>query len=204
MSDKPNEQRLGLGMLRAALQSYHWFAVGNFDFGARPRSYGYHPKTSEEQNQWFIRFVALAREVATGKEVHLSTQARSLLAHELRGLWSYPGLREVLVDLATSLNEQQPWLGGWQAVRSIKHYDHRMKGGTKLLDKLDEMPESERPSDEETKTYVLGAELLDKLDEALKPEQLADEVRTYVLGVGHELFALDEEFDSANNQAGKR
>ena len=61
MSDKPNEQRLGLGMLRAALQSHHWFAVGIFEFGARPRSYGYQPRTSEEQDQWFMRFVALAK-----------------------------------------------------------------------------------------------------------------------------------------------
>lgn len=200
MSDKPNEQRLGLGMLRAALQSHHWFAAGSFEFGARPRSYGYHPKTSEERDQWFMRFAALAREMATGEDRHLSTQARTLLASELRGLWSYPGLREALVDLAMALNEQQPWLEGWRAIRSIKYYDYRRKGGTKFLEKLDEMPEAERPSDEETKTYVLGAKLLGKLDETLKPEQLVDEVRTYVLSAGHELLALDEEFDPDDNQ----
>ena len=139
--------------------------------------------------------------MATGEDVHLSTQVRALLASELQGLWSYPRLRESLVDLATVLNEQQPWLEGWRAVRSIKHYDHRRKGGTKFLEKLDEMPESERPSDEETKTYVLGAKLLDKLEETLKPERLVDEVRTYVLGVGHELVALDEEFAPGDNQS---
>ncbi len=195
-----NEQGLGLGMLRAALQGTNQFLTGTGEFGARPRSYGYHPKTSEEQNQWFMRFVALAREIATDEDGHLSTQARTLLARELRGLWDHPELREALVDLAMALNEQRSWLEGWLAVRSIKYYDYRRTGGTKLLDKLDEMPESERPSDEATKIYVLGAELLDKLDETLKPERLADEVRTYVLGVGHELFALDEESDSDDNQ----
>lgn len=201
MSDNPNEQRLGLGMLRAALQSDHWFAVRNFEFGARPRSYGYQPKTYEEQDQWFMRFVALAREMATGEEdAHLSTQVRALLASELRGLWDHPGLREALVDLAIVLNEPRPWLEGWRAVRKIKYYDYRRTGGTKLLEKLDEMPESERPSDEETTTYVLGAELLEKLDETLKPERLADEVRTYVLGVGHGLLALDGESNSNDNQ----
>ena len=201
MSDQPNEQRLGLGMLRAALQSHHWFAVGNFEFGARPRSYGYQPKTYEEQNRWFMRFVALAREIATGEDGHLSTQVRTLLAGELRGLWDHPGLREALVDLAMSLNEQQPWLEGWRAVRSIKYYDYRRTGGTKLLDKLDEMPESERPSDKETKTYVLSARLLDKLDETLKPRRPSDEVRTYVLRADHELPTLNEEFDFDDNQS---
>ena len=199
MSDKQNEQRLGLGMLRAALQSYHWFAVGDFDFGARPRSYGYHPKTSEEQNQWFMRFAALAREIATGEDVYLLTQTRTLLARELRGLWSYPGLRAALVDLAMALNEQRPWLEGWRAVRSIKHYDSRT-GGTKSLDKLDEMPKSERLSDE-IRTYVLGAKLLDELDETLKPKRLVDEVRTYVLRGDYELSTLDEEFDFDDNRS---
>ena len=99
MSDKSNEQQLGFEMLRAALQSDPWFAVGDFEFGARPRSYGYQPRTDEEQDRWFLRFVALAREVATGEDVHLSTQVRALLASELRGLWDYPGLREALVGL---------------------------------------------------------------------------------------------------------
>ena len=201
MSDKPNEQRLGLGMLKAALRSHHWVTVGNFEFGARPRSYGYHPKIYQEQDQWFMRFVALAREIATNEDRHLSTQARTLLAGEIRGLWSYPGLREALVDLAMVLNEQRPWLEGWRAVREIKHYDYRRTDGTKLLDKLDEIPESERPSDEETKTYVLGAKLLDKLDETLKPKRLADEVRTYVLRGDYELSTFDEEFDFDDNRS---
>ena len=200
MSDQPNEQRLGLGMLRAALQSDHWFAVGDFEFGARLRSYGYQPRTYGEQDQWFRRFVALAREIATGEDVHLSTQVRALLASELRGLWNYPRLREALVDLAIVLNEERPWLEGWRAVREIKYYDYRRTGGTKLLEKLEEMPESERPSDEETKTYVLSAELLEKLEETLKPERLADEVRTYVLSIGHGLLTLDEESDPDDNQ----
>ena len=187
-------------MLRAALQGTNQFLAGTVEFGARPRSYGYHPQTHEEHNQWFMRFVAPAWEIATGEDVYLSTQVRALLASELQGLWDHPGLREVLVDFAMALNEQRPWLEGWRAVRSIKHYDYRRTGGTKLLENLDEMPESERPSDEATKTYVLGAELLEKLDEALKPRRLADVVRTYVLRGDHELFALEEEFDPDDNQ----
>lgn len=196
-----NEQKLGLGMLRAALQGTNQFLAGTVEFGARPRSYGYHPQTHEEHNQWFMRFVALAREIATGEDVYLSTQVRALLASELRGLWDHPGLRETLVDLATVLNEQQPWPEGWRAVRSIKSYDYRRTGGTKLLEQLDKMPESERPSDEATKTSVLGAELLEQLDEELKPRRLADEVRTYVFRGDYELFTLDEEFDPNDNQS---
>ena len=182
-----NKQRLGLGMLTEALRSSLWFSIGTFDFGARPRSIGYHPKTSEEQDQWFVRFILLAQEIATGADARLSTQVRGLLADELRGLWHYPGLRATLADLARILNDQRPWLEGWRAVRAIKHYDYRRTDGEVMPD---------------------GAELLDELDEMLKPKRLSDEVRTYVLGKGHQLLTLDEGFDFDSDQrweeAGKR
>ena len=49
-------QQLGLGMLKEALRSSLWFSIGTFDFGARPRDFGYHPKTSEEQDLELTRF----------------------------------------------------------------------------------------------------------------------------------------------------
>ena len=167
MSDQPNEQRLGLGILRAALRSHHWTAVGNFEFGARPRSYGYYPKTYGEQDQWFMRFIILAQEVATGDDVRLSTQVRSLLAGELQGLWRYPGLRATLTDSATALNEQRPWLEGWHAIQEIKHCND-------LNADAETAPDS--------------AKLLDELDGMLKPKRLSDEIRAYVLSPGYELF----------------
>ena len=167
MSDKPNEQRFGLGMLKAALQSHHWFAVGNFDFGARPRSYGYQPSTSKERDQWFARFIALARKAATGDDVGLSTQVRSLLAGEFQGLWRYPGLRTTLMDLATALNERRPWLEGWHTIQEIKHCNGLKAGG---------------------KTAPDSDELLDELDGMLKPERLSDEIRAYVLSAEYQLF----------------
>ena len=167
-------QRLGLGMLKAGLKSSLWFSFGTFEFGARPRSVGYYPKTSEERDQWFTRFIGLAQEIATGEDVRLSNQARALLAGELRVLWHYPGLRATLMDVARVLNDQRPWLGGWRAVREIKHYDYRKVAENTGAD---------------------GVELLDQLDDILKPKELADEVRGYVLSTGHQHFALDEEFD---------
>lgn len=171
------EQQLGLGMLKAALQSTHWSSIGTFEFGARPRSYGYQPKTYEERDQWFMCFIALAQEIASTENTELSDQVRDLLANELRGLWNYPGLRTALKDLAKTLNDQRPWLKGWMTVRSIKHYDYG-KGDSNNI-----------PGD---------SELLNELEEALRPKQLADEVRTYVLSQNQ--FQLDEKFDFNDNQ----
>ena len=174
-----NEQRLGMRMLASALKNSNWSAMRTFEFGARPRSYGYIPKTREEEDQWFAQFCALAEDVATGTDAELSAQARDLLARELRGLWHRPRLRPALMALAQKLNVQRRWLEGWVAVRSIKHYDYQGSDDHEALD---------------------DAELLNELDQALRPKRLSDVVRTHVLGTGSNHFELDEEFDFASDQ----
>ena len=178
-STETNEQRLGWGMLKTALRSNHWSSTGTFEFGVRPRNFGYQPGTHEERNGWFKRFIALAQEIAVGGNVDRSTEVRRILAHDLRSLWRYPGLRATLMDMARALNNQQPWLEGWRAVRLIKQYDYRKADG---------------------KTELDGAELLDELDQALKPRLLSDEVRTYVLSAREQVWALDEELDLNDDQ----
>ena len=172
--DNDKERQLGLGMVKAALQSGHWFFLGTFEFGARRRSYGYQPRSYEEQTAWYRRFVTLCADVAATDDSELSDGARGLLANELRALWRMRGLREVLAALAKDMNDRQPWLEGWRAVRSIKHYDHRKVAGEGVLD---------------------GAELLDELDQMLKPKRLADEIRNYVLTPDLQRFAMDDEFN---------
>ena len=178
-SNEANEQRLGLGMLKAALRSNHWSSTGTFEFGARPRDFGYQPRTYGEREQWFKRFIALAQEIALDGNVDLSTEVRRMLADNLRSLWRYPGLRATLMDMAKALNNQQSWLEGWRAVRSIKRYDYRKADRETILD---------------------GTEMLDEIDAALNPRRLSDEVRAYVLSVRDQVWALDEELDLNDNQ----
>ena len=178
-STEANEQRLGLGMLKAALRSNHWSSTGAFEFGVRPRNFGYQPGTHEERNGWFKRFIALAQEIAVGGNVDLSAEVRRLFADDLRSLWRYPGLRATLVAMAKALNNQQSWLEGWRAVRLIKRYDYRKANRETILD---------------------GTEMLDELDAALNPRRLSDEVRAYVLSAQDQVWALDEELDLNDNQ----
>ena len=73
-----------------------------------------------------------------------------------------------------SLNEDRPWLQGWRAVRSIKHYDSANDDEASEMD---------------------FRESLDNLDKLLGPAALIDEIRVFVLKAGTEQFSLDEEFD---------
>ena len=42
-STRPDERNIGRAMLDVALKSGHWASFATFDFGARPRSFGYRP-----------------------------------------------------------------------------------------------------------------------------------------------------------------
>ena len=168
------ERKIGMEVLEEVLRSDHWTSSRSFEFGARPRSFGYEPTTLADQDNWFEIFIRVAKEIAIGSEVQDSNEARDLLARHFRGLWRYPGLRETLADLAKSLNEDRPWLQGWRAVRSIKRYDCANDNEASQMD---------------------CSELLDNLDEILGPSELIDEIRVFVLNAGTEQFSLDEEFD---------
>ena len=173
-SARRDELTIGLGMLDRALNSGHWGSFAAFEFGARPRSFGYWPRTLEEQDQWFLRFISLARETATSDHTDLSEPARELLATEFRGLWHSPALRTALDAAVRALHTHRSWPEGWRAVRSVRYFDYR---------------DAKRPD------FPEEIELLDELDRYLRPARLADEVRTYVFDVGHQHFSLFDEFD---------
>ena len=168
------ERKLGLEMLEAAIKTSHWSSVQSFEFGARPRSFGYSPKIAAEFDAWFERFIALAREAAVGTDTALSQASRDLLAKNFRGLWQLARLREQLSNLAMALNDHRPWLQGWRAVRSIRYFDY---------------------GDDQTKRGTDGFRLLENLDEALRPDGLSDRIRAHVLGAGAQVFSQELEID---------
>ena len=180
LSQDPAERELGLGMLEAAIKTSHWSSMQSFEFGARPRSFGYQPRTSADFYAWFERFITIARDAALGADPALARASRRLLAENFRGLWELPGLRKKLADLALALNEHRPWLQGWRAVRSVRYLDSR---------------------DDEAKGGTEGLRLLESLDGALRPEGLADQIRAHVLGAGAQVFSLDDEFDPLDSRS---
>ena len=182
-SEDGEKRRIGMGMMQAALRSDHWTSIQSFEFGARPRSFGYEPRTVDERDKWFEIFIGIAKEAATGDIDKLSDEARTLLADEFQGLWENPGLRGILADLAKALNENRTWLQGWRSVRSIKYFE---------------------PSHHHDDTPVQDLELLETLDEMLRPENLVDEIRAYVLSAGAEQFSLEDEFDLHDEASWKK
>jgi hypothetical protein len=109
------------------------------------------------------------------KDVELNSKARLVLANEFRGLWHQKAMREKLIAAAYELNAHQPWGEGWKAIRSTIYFDYTKRNEKK----------KPRPVPED----------LAKLEQALEPCDLLSTINTYVLGKGHNHWALDADFD---------
>jgi len=170
-------RNIGLRMLSAALDGPPWHGDGSSDFGARPRDYGYQPNY-EELADWRRRFISLAVECGNSRDADLASGTRTLLAQKFRGLWAQQAIRGDLLEAARTLNRHHPWVEGWKAVRSIIHFDYRKKTG-----------------EEETKPIPQS---LASLEAELASKDLMANIMTYVLGKGHDQWALDDEFDDSD------
>ena len=112
---------LGFSALDGMLQSGHFSSVHQFDFGGRPRDYGYFPKSREDGLHWFKSALALCvtHDARCGDT---STRIRKILAKHLRGLWIEIGIFDEVSDICRQFQERSFWPEGWNAIRSIRRY----------------------------------------------------------------------------------
>ncbi len=169
--DDANEdkQALGLYLLDAALEAWHFGSHYEFVFGARPRDYGSQPKNLEERNHWYETAINICKRLALSNNA-LSKHARKLLADRLRGLWTHTGMFKTIEDAAKLIHENQAWNDGWIAILSIIRYD------SKDFEK-DEL------------------EKLHRLEKLLNPQDLLEQIRAYALSSQHSSFELDDNDD---------
>ncbi|NOY16305.1 MAG: hypothetical protein GXP23_05120 [Gammaproteobacteria bacterium] len=174
-SEDQDKQDLGLLLLDAALETWHFSASHEFGFGAWPRDYGYHPNTQEEITRWFGAVIRICmRAVLSDRPI--SEQAKKLLANNLRGLWTKGGMFDALEDSTKKILEQGAWNDGWIAVRGIIRFDS--KG-----------------FDDEVRGRLY------KLEKLLKPNNLLEKARTFALSGQHGTFNLEDDFDDDEEDA---
>jgi hypothetical protein len=162
---------IGATLLRAALEAWQFDSAGSFEFGARPRDYGYWPKTVGDARHWYTSVLQLAKSNAISDGASAEA-VRAALASAFRGLWSRAPAQAELDEACRAIALRQFWPGGWRAVREVLRYD--VKGARS------------KP-----------AERLRQLEKALRPKDLVERVRAIVLpsSTMHALDAIDESDD---------
>ena len=169
-SENQDKQDLGLLLLDATLEAWHFSSSYEFGFGARPRDYGYEPKTQEEIAAWFDTFIDIVTRLALSDQP-IAEKARKLLANNLRGLWTKAGRFDAIEESARKIQAQKAWNDGWIAVREILRY--------------------------EAKEFSKVLERLRRLENLLKPYDLLEQARTFALSDQHGPLDLADDFDDS-------
>ncbi|MBE3063551.1 MAG: hypothetical protein IMZ69_00860, partial [Spirochaetes bacterium] len=149
-------RNLGLKALHAMLKTNGFIAPYSFEFGARSRDYGHHPRTQEEVREWFSTVLRFAGTFALS-DGPAAESVRESIAQEFRGLWTNSGAPDDVERVSRAIATRQFWRDGWVAARETQAYD-----GEDL------------PTD--LRERLLG------LKEVLRPRNLVDTVRGVVLG----------------------
>jgi len=157
--------RCGHLAMRALLQSGHFSSSSNFDFGARPRDFGWHPPTYGDIWNWYSDGINLAVELSA--DVEKRPEIRRLVSAGLRGVLGIEACLEAIEAAVTEFLKDGEWIDGWLAVRGAIQFDGK---GWKpeVKSRVLAIEEQLRPSDplNLAKAYVLegrgsGFDLLD-------------------------------------------
>jgi hypothetical protein len=173
-SEDPNMRTLGVKALEALMKTSHFSSHYEFDFGARSRDYGYHPRTGKDVRAWFDAVLKLARTFALS-DSPVTGEVQKAIAREFRGLWSDEGRAEDLDRLAREIAAKSFWRDGWIAARRTRTYD-----GKAL-------------------TFELVTRLT-ALEEFLRPKDLVSKVRGLVIGAGGGSLDLDDFDDEEDDE----
>jgi hypothetical protein len=176
-SAREDEKELGLFLLDAALEAVHFSSVHDFDFGARPRDYGYYPKSQKEIVDWYNTFISICTQLAFSDEP-ISNQARDILANNLQSLCVYRGMFEYIENPVKQIHAKKVWNEGWLAVRGVIRFVGKR-------------------FDEDILTR------LKKLEKILKPNDLLDRVRAFAFSPYHKVYNLNDNLDN-NDGASKQ
>ncbi len=173
-SDESYRRMVGIKALRNILEARHFGSGFEFEFGARPRDYGFYPKTEAELRHWYVSALELV-EVLVRSDHPVAGAVRSAFASQFRGLWSQPLLRTKLDHLSRLTAQGGFWRDGWIAVSQTLKYDYKglkNRARTKLV----------------------------RLEKALRPQDLLQKVRGIVLGADSSGLELEEvDYDSSDD-----
>lgn len=172
-SDIVARRSLGLKMLSTALDGGLWSGIGLYEFGAKPRDFGFEPNYNELID-WRHAFINVALQLGISSDLELKNCARQILANQFRGMWFQEAMREILIDVARKLHNDSPWGEGWIAIRSVIYFDYTEHQNNQEIESI---PDN-----------------LAALEKELEPNELISMILMYVFSSGGDNWALDDDY----------
>lgn len=116
-SSDDGERRCGMLALEGLLKADHFISTHSFDFGARPRDYGWQTRTHEDIQDWFSKAIGLAVEL---KDI---PEAGKIFAGNIRSLSWSSGCLDDLDAAATAFSNGGVWIDGWLNFRAALRFE---------------------------------------------------------------------------------
>jgi hypothetical protein len=205
-SDVHSEAELGITLIEAALQTYHFHTTNTSSFGARSRDFGYQPKSNHDVCDWYERFIDICTRIALSDKP-IASEVKRVFATNLRGLWlvgrnNGQDILEKLINSANQIHSKRAWNDGWVAVKGILRYDGKQMS-IESLDKLKQFEQSLRPVNllEQARTYALSDrrlsfDLEDDYDEGEKISSHLERIRRITREIGVEVIQEIDTFQA--------
>lgn len=132
--------RAGARALDSLLEAEHFSSTSTFEFGARPRTSGWHPKVNGDIYAWYDEAIHLAVDL-----VGQYNEAKSILARNVRGLWRFAACHDALEEASRWLSSTG-WIDGWIGFRAALRHDGKGMPGN-IRDRLVAIIERLKPVD---------------------------------------------------------
>lgn len=160
-SESEQRREFGISSLSAVLKTEDIGSYQRFDFGARPRDYGFEPRTHDEVLHWFRSALSLCKRLAVNET--LAPRIREIVADSLRGLWNHAEMYEEVEDICRVFSTGHFWPEGWKAIHSIRRW-------------------RQEPLDADQDRRLMA------IEELFAPRNLVDRTRAVVLRNAHGAF----------------
>ncbi|WP_411343275.1 hypothetical protein ACE3MZ_16760 [Paenibacillus sp. WLX1005] len=110
-SGQENKIELGLLLLSATLEAWHFTSFYTTEFGSRIRDYGWQPKCEEEISNWYETFLEYIVKLISSNHV-VTLKVKSILAEKLRGLWSKAHMHNKIETALRTISCNSSWNEG--------------------------------------------------------------------------------------------
>ncbi|MCU1752790.1 hypothetical protein [Pseudomonas sp. 6D_7.1_Bac1] len=137
----PEQRRCASITLDALLSTGHFTSSSNFDFGARPRDWGWCPKVNRDVGDWYNAAIALVVDLSQGID-----EAPKILARRVRELWAIDACHEALECAAAAFAKKKPWIEGWLGFRAALRFEGKAMPAD-VRAKLETIIQRLKPSD---------------------------------------------------------
>lgn len=143
-------------IFNSAFESSHWNSIGDFNFGARIRDFGWEPKTYEEQVGWYLGFIKLLVPLLNSGNESRRKWAKDILTNHFVSLWCYAGCFDLLEEIVRKYGSKGRWPEVWIAIKQAIHYNGK-EYTPEILTRLEALERLTAPVDlySEIEAYAL-------------------------------------------------